>query len=1032
MENQAQIEKQISKQFDRCEKVGDTLLRCERRYRDNPWAVIYFDVSGSLPKSPDELTSYLDNTIAKSYYTTANDLKWNHYLVFVAGKPSESLSEKQFIEEDRNYARKFVIDENSLANFLRGYQAVQGVARPTEDVFSRWASSLDSVGLQGIVDDRPRATLVEEYLSKDVLPRQIQRKPSAKGDEPEDLIYRNSISKLEIRSFLPHPVRRNFTFARVNLITGPNGVGKTSLLEAIEYFICGATKRGLLQPILGADIRAQFNDTKDVRTLPSSNETFRKRDLRWYGRNYDRGNKLAESFNRYNFFNSDAAFDLAHDEDEASIKESLSRLALGDEANRLWDRIVKTLTLFENEQRPIQHDLTTNTIQLNKLRQEMGVLRTPSQNVDVLFRRVTTHLGEIRWKGAPEKIDEIDSEFSSSLQQVVETLDFMARVEWMGSPLTTKRIGQEAVSIGKALQDLKDTQSKLAIAQKAQTNCELTLSAVQSRQRGLTRLFSYLEPGIDLVLARKDQLAKLQSEQSYVLSQVRHLTALEPSQYLLNHPLPVALNLASQKRLKILQEVEVFRSELTNAESAVNRAVTLLSELRAVADALFEQEPTRTTCPICHTDFGSAEAFRSKVAAKEDESLSSLKLDKLRANLMKARTDLGAVDREIDTLNRINHIRSLLRLDGDMENLNVEEIRTRLSAYLEEYQRSEAEVRSLDESIAKMRESGFTAEELRALSEEYMDENLKAAASREELLDRLRILLQQLEAQLAEAEKKTLLARQEVHELQDQWIRQAKSWQPDVTDDQLISNLETKYRTVEQFLSKLEIAKAHVALTVDADLRDFRLRLAVASEAVQKMVQIRDAERSRHDRLVALEEDCKTLESKVKQVTQRNQRCDKAINALRNTVRNDNREGAVSDFLKAHKKQIGFIFERIHAPKEFVGLSNDALMLVKTDGKMRALNQISSGQRSALALAIFFTLNGLSDRAPPLILMDDPVINVDDLNTLAFFDNLRELVLMGKRQVFFSTANSKLAALFEKKFSFLGEKEFQLIPLTRN
>ena len=95
-------------------------------------------------------------------------------------------------------------------------------------------------------------------------------------------------------------------------------------------------------------------------------------------------------------------------------------------------------------------------------------------------------------------------------------------------------------------------------------------------------------------------------------------------------------------------------------------------------------------------------------------------------------------------------------------------------------------------------------------------------------------------------------------------------------------------------------------------------------------------------------------------------------------------------------------------------------MLERYDGGRSPVSQISTGQRAALALSIFLSLNsGVSTRAPWL-LFDDPVVHVDDLNILSFFDMLRELVLLGNRQVFFATANTRIADLFAKKYDCLG------------
>ena len=70
--------------------------------------------------------------------------------------------------------------------------------------------------------------------------------------------------------------------------------------------------------------------------------------------------------------------------------------------------------------------------------------------------------------------------------------------------------------------------------------------------------------------------------------------------------------------------------------------------------------------------------------------------------------------------------------------------------------------------------------------------------------------------------------------------------------------------------------------------------------------------------------------------------------------------------------------------------------------------------------------------APPVILIDDPIAHVDDMNSLSFLDYLREVAVQEQRQIFFATASDKLAALFQRKFDFLGEEGFRRLNLTRN
>jgi DNA repair protein SbcC/Rad50 len=63
-------------------------------------------------------------------------------------------------------------------------------------------------------------------------------------------------------------------------------------------------------------------------------------------------------------------------------------------------------------------------------------------------------------------------------------------------------------------------------------------------------------------------------------------------------------------------------------------------------------------------------------------------------------------------------------------------------------------------------------------------------------------------------------------------------------------------------------------------------------------------------------------------------------------------------------------------------------------------------------------------------MLDDPVAHVDDLNMLAFLDYLREIAITGSRQIFFATADEKVAAIFNQKFLAL-KSDYAEIPLTR-
>lgn len=161
-------------------------------------------------------------------------------------------------------------------------------------------------------------------------------------------------------------------------------------------------------------------------------------------------------------------------------------------------------------------------------------------------------------------------------------------------------------------------------------------------------------------------------------------------------------------------------------------------------------------------------------------------------------------------------------------------------------------------------------------------------------------------------------------------------------------------------------------------------------------------------------------------------RLTEAQSNLESLQREHSLKSAMDTTLQQNRAGIEAIFSRIHSPAEFSGLGSIWATLVrKVDNSEAKLSEISTGQRAAFALSIFLAQNAQLRVAPPVVLIDDPIAHVDDLNSLSFLDYLREVVLMRRRQIFFATANDKLATLFERKFDFLGAEGFRRFDLRR-
>lgn len=257
---------------------------------------------------------------------------------------------------------------------------------------------------------------------------------------------------------------------------------------------------------------------------------------------------------------------------------------------------------------------------------------------------------------------------------------------------------------------------------------------------------------------------------------------------------------------------------------------------------------------------------------------------------------------------------------------------------------------------------------------------------------------------------------------------------------------ETSINSLKSALSQLNERIATTA-NIQAKLNEFSVsfpwsgnksiaELVVEAESIRKVAaelhvalgretQARTSFAASTKRKDDLDKQLAVLRSRIKRLTE-------AHGVLQDLIVNHSLSEAMESALQENRESIEAIFARIHSPAEFRGLGPQVATLIrKENGEEAALSQINTGQRAAFALSIFLAQNAQLTSAPRVILIDDPIAHVDDVNSLSFLDYLRDVALTGRRQMFFATANDKLATLFERKFDFLGSEDFRRFDLRR-
>ena len=431
----SQLRERVAAQFTDVEQLGDSIIRFTRKMRGLPFAVYYLDVAQDLPITPETLTKYQDRVIGGRYFEGTKSLQWSNYLYFITDREHLASSQvrlaKELIESDRSYARKFVIAEEEIDSVLSPVAIGSTPVSPHPNILSVWVERLVDAGLDTAIlssDDLPRRLELIESSS----PRpSLKPKPPARNVPVTPAPFMRS---LELRTFRSFPLRRDFEFGTVNLICGPNGSGKTSLLEAIELFYCGKNQRNPSPPGRYELVAVLSNGQKERATANRGLQLFRDRNLNWYGQSEVKSTNLYQSFAQFNFLDTDAAVHLA-DSSSSDIEDDLSKLLVGPDASKIWrdmERVNEALNAKLKDLRPLEAQMKDELAVLEDRIKEASGVKQESDSIRVRLEEMIKRLG---WRGGQGDKDAIAGKLVESLAELMSLARQAAELNWTEAPV---------------------------------------------------------------------------------------------------------------------------------------------------------------------------------------------------------------------------------------------------------------------------------------------------------------------------------------------------------------------------------------------------------------------------------------------------------------------------------------------------------------------------------------------------------------------------------------------------------------------
>jgi energy-coupling factor transporter ATP-binding protein EcfA2 len=1002
--NTQQLIEQSQKLFTDFKPVNNELYKGQLNINNKASGIYYLNFNQEI--SEDVFEELQDKYLAEEFYNQTEVLQWNIYLLFINSNISEDLKLK--ILRNDKYARKLIFNGNE---FLDYFKLEESSSSELPDIISVWKEELNKVGLQELHSSASNDGIVRNFLN-DKSPAIVNR--AEKNLEHIPIIEKiNSINLNQ--DFRRFPQIRNFNFGSVNLFTGSNGVGKTSLLESIELVLTGKTQRNKDKYEAPNSITAVLNQDF-VDTYSHNNRIYKERGTKWYKRRLtEQGNRTYESFNQFNFFNTDAAHQFSNAEDAGAINESLKQIILGEEFTILKDKIEKIRPRLRTELNKASKEISQKLDNLKKNKDRISELKN-DENFNELKGNIKGNMLSLRYKAIYD-----ESNYSISglfVNEIKNELDF----------ILSKKVTN--FSKFKEVSGIVETRKNLVSENKEAFNLNIVKSneSILDRQKNkdilskINTFYKYIE--IDNCSKIEDLAIKYKKIETQLLTikTLKDLNNLQLDIVKLSEERKSLADLISSKK-SVLVDKTISQGDLKGEISLLQKGFSLneglIIELKTIGRKILNDKfHSNQCCPLCDQEISKTELL---LRLDNDFKNDDLK------NLIKSKNDLLEVlNKEIDQLElELKHLRRyemvVFEYLKDYEGLNLSQINNAIKERIAKENEILSEKELYDKIFFQLNniEGSISEFSILKLAVQIIYPNVDILRKQvlTEIIDNLKM---QINKSSTEVDNFKVSNDKIINDLN---VALKLSSYADSFDkieeiiksnDNLIDSLNFSFQNLNRYLD----------IPTDKSIIDLSKDLALLNKNLDTFRLIENSQNEIKKLLTSNEE----IEKSFPNLKTLNGRLNRAVEVLDKL--SDNSEDIIlEDFFKANLIEIKDIFTTIHSPKEFDNIAyvSSKLVLIK-GGESYEISQISTGQRAALVLSIFISLNRKLENGPNILIFDDPVTFIDDFNALSFLDFLRYFIVKEKKQIFFATANKKFSSLFKKKFEFLGDefKEFKL------
>jgi DNA repair protein SbcC/Rad50 len=688
------------------------------------------------------------------------------------------------------------------------------------------------------------------------------------------------------------------------------------------------------------------------------------------------------------------------------------------EAAKTLDRFERVAQQLYDQQKLLENEIAIKETRRCELLTRIKQLRETPRKSDLLFSDLCFLLSSFGWINQPKTKSQAD-ELSTLLQTALINVHLIVSLGG-ALPKNADKLETLIQSLNETEKTIKELSKDDISYKKENTRIKIRVQELAKRLELLDLLAQVENAGIRTLYLKRQSLERQINDTKAVLTEVESASSrLFPDKVPNQTILSQAVQEWSDKVRRAGETMEDKRNALASYERTQNILRSFYQRLHSSAKDLMQHSGDRTHCPLCRAEYSEGEL--EKIFEEGSRGIVTGESDQLRTELQTAvalHQQYVSEFRALQTLER--------HFPGNSGSSSVEAIIQSVTSQGEHLATLVSELEIVRDILSEQEEKGRTFERLIELttmlgiseteiSSEHIDYLRKSTQDEQINLFNLNKKIEsdgkEVSAKISEIGLVFNLSNPTVENLT---IAVSKRRQSTMDTREAIIGLKSQIA-----LEKLNSASELNAQLSEAHELNVRLRTEVAKEQQNSKVIIEETKLA--------DDTTKEIEGlRVKLL-----RIDSACKVIRALLSQQSQRFLTEKVLRENAQKIAATFSKIHSPNEFNLVTNGGLKIIRRSGGNVELDEMSSGQRAAYALSLFLSINERLRTGPRVLLFDDPVAHVDDINTLSFLDHLRDIALSGQRQIFFATADSKIGALFNRKFSFLGEK-FKRIELTRD